>query len=93
MICFALPLLRPPFLTLFFLANSLDPDTNPVTIQEVSDYVLSLRLPADTAAILRKMAEIRSLAAKLQCPESILAQTAENIARAKRLQQEAEQAR
>uniref|UniRef100_A0A7M4DUM8 Laminin subunit beta 3 n=1 Tax=Crocodylus porosus TaxID=8502 RepID=A0A7M4DUM8_CROPO len=70
-----------------------DPDTNPATIQEVSNYVLSLRLPADTAAILRKMAEIRSLAAKLQCPESILARTAEDVARAKRLQQEAEQAR
>lgn len=39
------------------------------------------------------MTEIQNLATKLQCPESILAQTAEDIAKAKRLQQEAEQAR
>ncbi|XP_034626450.1 laminin subunit beta-3 [Trachemys scripta elegans] len=70
-----------------------DPATDPATIQEVSDYVLSLRLPTDTAAVLRKMTEIRNLAAKLQCPESILTQTAGDIAKAKRLQQEAEQAR
>lgn len=39
------------------------------------------------------MAEIQNLATKLQCPESVLAQTAEDIAKAKQLQQEAEQAR
>lgn len=39
------------------------------------------------------MTEIQKLATKLQCPESILAQTAEDIAKAKQLQQEAEQAR
>lgn len=39
------------------------------------------------------MTEIQKLATELQCPEEILAQTAEDIARAKRLQQEAEQAR
>uniref|UniRef100_A0A8C3S8Z0 Laminin subunit beta 3 n=1 Tax=Chelydra serpentina TaxID=8475 RepID=A0A8C3S8Z0_CHESE len=70
-----------------------DPATDPATIQEVSDYVLSLRLPTDTAVVLSKMTEIRNLAAKLQCPESILTQTAGDIAKAKRLQQEAEQAR
>uniref|UniRef100_A0A8C3S723 Laminin subunit beta 3 n=1 Tax=Chelydra serpentina TaxID=8475 RepID=A0A8C3S723_CHESE len=68
-----------------------DPATDPATIQEVSDYVLSLRLPTDTAVVLSKMTEIRNLAAKLQCPESILTQTAGDIAKAKRLQQEAEQ--
>ncbi|XP_075766153.1 laminin subunit beta-3 isoform X2 [Pelodiscus sinensis] len=70
-----------------------DPSTNPATIQEVSDYVLSLSLPTDTAAVLRKMTEIRDLAVQLQCPESILTQTAGDIAKAKALQQEAEQAR
>ncbi|NWU97041.1 LAMB3 protein, partial [Upupa epops] len=70
-----------------------DKDTDPATIQEISDSVLSLRLPTDAAAVLRKMTEIQNLATKLQCPESILAQTAEDIARAKQLQQEAEQAR
>ncbi|NXS60382.1 LAMB3 protein, partial [Brachypteracias leptosomus] len=70
-----------------------DKDTDPATIQEISESVLSLRLPTDAAAVRRKMTEIKNLATKLQCPEDILAQTAEDIARAKRLQQEAEQAR
>ncbi|NWR25397.1 LAMB3 protein, partial [Emberiza fucata] len=70
-----------------------DKDTDPASIQEISESVLALRLPADTAAVRRRMSEIQKLAAELQCPEDILAQTAEDIARAKRLQQEAEQAR
>ncbi|NXJ11488.1 LAMB3 protein, partial [Odontophorus gujanensis] len=70
-----------------------DKDTDPATIQEISEFVLSLRLPTDAAAVLRKMNEIQNLATKLQCPEDILAQTAEDIAKAKQLQQEAEQAR
>ncbi|XP_066480764.1 laminin subunit beta-3 [Tiliqua scincoides] len=69
------------------------PDTDAAAIQQVSDYVLSLHLPTDSAMILRKMNEIRSLAAKLQGPGSIIAQTAGDIAKAKRLQQEAEEAR
>ncbi|NWS96978.1 LAMB3 protein, partial [Mionectes macconnelli] len=70
-----------------------DKDTDPVAVQEISESVLSLRLPTDAAAVLRKMAEIQKLATQLQCPEDILAQTAEDIAKAKQLQQEAEQAR
>ncbi|XP_035750765.1 laminin subunit beta-3 [Egretta garzetta] len=70
-----------------------DKDVDPATIQEISESVLSLRLPTDAAAVLRKMTEIQNLATKLQCPESVLAQTAEDIAKAKQLQQEAEQAR
>lgn len=74
-------------------AGSADKDTDPASIQEISESVLSLRLPTDAAAVRRRMTEIQRLAAALQCPEDILAQTAEDIARAKRLQQEAEQAR
>ncbi|NXC37050.1 LAMB3 protein, partial [Campylorhamphus procurvoides] len=70
-----------------------DKDTDPATIQEISESVLSLRLPMDAAAVLRKMNEIQKLATQLKCPEDILAQTAEDIAKAKQLQQEAEQAR
>ncbi|NXP24291.1 LAMB3 protein, partial [Scytalopus superciliaris] len=70
-----------------------DKDTDPATIQEISESVLSLRLPTDAAAVLRKMTEIQKLATQLQCPEDILAQTAEDIAKAKQLQLEAEQAR
>ncbi|KAM6311047.1 laminin subunit beta-3 [Podargus strigoides] len=70
-----------------------DKDTDPAAVQEISESVLSLRLPADAAAVLRKMAEIQKLATQLQCPESVLAQTAEDIAKAKQLQQEAERAR
>ncbi|NXD00793.1 LAMB3 protein, partial [Certhia familiaris] len=70
-----------------------DKDMDPASIQEISEAVLSLRLPTDAAAIRRRMTEIQKLAKELQCPEDILAQTAEDVARAKRLQQEAEQAR
>ncbi|KFW80864.1 Laminin subunit beta-3, partial [Manacus vitellinus] len=70
-----------------------DKDTDPAAIQEISESVLSLRLPTDAAAVLRKMTEIQNLATQLQCPEDILAQTAEDIAKAKQLQREAEQAR
>ncbi|NXI14569.1 LAMB3 protein, partial [Irena cyanogastra] len=70
-----------------------DKGTDPASIQEISESVLSLRLPTDAAAVRRRMAEIQRLATALQYPEDILAQTAEDIARAKRLQQEAEQAR
>ncbi|XP_061488032.1 laminin subunit beta-3 [Rhineura floridana] len=70
-----------------------DPDTDAATIQQVSDYVLSLHLPTDSATLIRNMNEIQNLAAKLQCPESIIAQTAGDIAKAKQLQQEAEEAR
>ncbi|KFW72703.1 Laminin subunit beta-3, partial [Pygoscelis adeliae] len=59
-----------------------DKDMDPATIQEISESVLSLRLPTDAAAVLRKMTEIQNLATKLQCPESILAQTAEDMNRA-----------
>lgn len=74
-------------------AASADKDTDPASIQELSESVLSLHLPTDAAAVRRRMAEIQRLATELQCPEDILAQTAEDMARAKRLQQEAQQAR
>ncbi|XP_007441788.2 laminin subunit beta-3-like, partial [Python bivittatus] len=70
-----------------------DPDTDATTIQQVSNYILSLRLPTDTGTILSKVTEIQNLIAKLQCPDSIIAQTAGDIAKAKQLQQEAEEAR
>lgn len=83
----------PPLHSTFPDAVSADKDTDPASIQAISESVLSLRLPTDAAAIRRRMTEIQRLAAGLQCPEDILAQTAQDIARAKRLQQEAEQAR
>ncbi|XP_029429936.1 laminin subunit beta-3 isoform X2 [Rhinatrema bivittatum] len=70
-----------------------DPGTDPATIQQVSEHVLSLQLPADSAAILRKMNEIRSIAAKLPNVDAVLSQTKRDIARAKQLQKEAEEAR
>lgn len=93
-----LPCVRAPALPLarfqpHLSVCSADKDTDPAVIQEISETVLSLRLPTDAAAVLRKMTEIQNLATKLQCPESVLAQTAGDIAKAKRLQQEAEQAR
>lgn len=91
--CISLPPLPSPVSDAVCSVCFVDRDTDPAAIQEISESVLSLRLPTDAAAVLRKMTEIQNLATKLQCPESILAQTAEDIARAKQLQQEAEQAR
>ncbi|XP_032464122.1 laminin subunit beta-3 isoform X2 [Phocoena sinus] len=70
-----------------------DPDTDVATIQEVSEAVLALWLPTDSATVLRKMNEIQAIAARLPNVDLVLSQTKQDIARARRLQAEAEQAR
>ncbi|XP_025776785.1 laminin subunit beta-3 [Puma concolor] len=70
-----------------------DPDTDAATIQEVSEAVLALWLPTDSATVLRKMNEIQAIAARLPNVDLVLSQTKKDIARARRLQAEAEQAR
>ncbi|XP_049713871.1 laminin subunit beta-3 [Elephas maximus indicus] len=70
-----------------------DPDTDAATIQEVSEAVLALWLPTDSATVLRKMNEIQAIAARLPNVDLVLSQTKHDIARARRLQAEAEQAR
>ncbi|XP_067585203.1 laminin subunit beta-3 isoform X2 [Pseudorca crassidens] len=70
-----------------------DPDTDIATIQEVSEAVLALWLPTDSATVLRKMNEIQAIAARLPNVDLVLSQTKQDIARARRLQVEAEQAR
>ncbi|XP_059986610.1 laminin subunit beta-3 isoform X1 [Lagenorhynchus albirostris] len=70
-----------------------DPDTDIATIQEVSEAVLALWLPTDSATVLRKMNEIQAIAARLPNVDLVLSQTKQDIARARRLQAEAEQAR
>ncbi|XP_075471346.1 laminin subunit beta-3 isoform X1 [Ascaphus truei] len=70
-----------------------EPMTDPATIQEISEYILSLSLPADASSILRKMNEIRSIAGKLPNVDDVISRTKDDIARAKELQREAEQAR
>ncbi|XP_072281495.1 laminin subunit beta-3 isoform X2 [Pyxicephalus adspersus] len=70
-----------------------EPSTDPATIQEVSEYVLSLKLPVDALSLQRKINEIRSIAEKLPNVEIVLSQTREDIAKAKKLQTDAEDAR
>lgn len=70
-----------------------EPSTDPATIQEVSEYILSLKLPVDALSLQRKMNDIRNIAAKLPNVELVLSQTREDIARAKKLQTDAEDAR
>ncbi|XP_004375250.1 laminin subunit beta-3 [Trichechus manatus latirostris] len=70
-----------------------DPDTDAATIQEVSEAVLALWLPTDSATVLRKMSEIQAMAARLPNVDLVLSQTKQDVARARRLQAEAEQAR
>lgn len=70
-----------------------DPDTDAATIQQVSEAVLALWLPTDSATVLRKMKEIQAIAARLPNVDLVLSQTKQDIARARRLQAEAEKAR
>ncbi|XP_062970480.1 laminin subunit beta-3 [Cynocephalus volans] len=70
-----------------------DPETDADTIQEVSEAVLALWLPTDSATVLQKMNEIQAIAARLPNVDLVLTQTKQDIARARRLQAEAEQAR
>uniref|UniRef100_A0A8C8ZZ34 Laminin subunit beta-3 n=1 Tax=Prolemur simus TaxID=1328070 RepID=A0A8C8ZZ34_PROSS len=70
-----------------------DPGTDAATIQKVSEAVLALWLPTDSATVLRKMNEIQAIAARLPNVDLVLSQTKQDIARARRLQAEAEQAR
>ncbi|XP_008058180.1 laminin subunit beta-3 [Carlito syrichta] len=70
-----------------------DPDTDAATIQEVSEAVLALWLPTDSSIVLQKMDEIQAIAARLPNVDLVLSQTKQDIARARRLQAEAEQAR
>ncbi|XP_044123420.1 laminin subunit beta-3 [Neovison vison] len=70
-----------------------DSDTDAATIQEVSEAVLALWLPTDSATVLRKMNEIQAIAARLPNVDLVLSQTKQDIARAQRLQMQAEQAR
>lgn len=70
-----------------------DPETDAATIQEVSEAVLALWLPTDSATVLQKMNEIQAIAARLPNVDLVLSQTKQDIARARRLQAEAEEAR
>lgn len=70
-----------------------DPHTDAATIQQVSEAVLALWLPTDSATVLRKMKEIQDIAARLPNVDLVLSQTKQDIARARRLQAEAEKAR
>ncbi|XP_006159378.1 laminin subunit beta-3 isoform X1 [Tupaia chinensis] len=70
-----------------------DPDTDVATIQEVSEAVLALWLPTNSETVLRKMNEIQAIAARLPNVDLVLSQTKQDIARARRLQAEAEKAR
>lgn len=55
--------------------------------------MLALWLPTDSATVLRKMKEIQDIAARLPNVDLVLSQTKQDIARARRLQAEAEKAR
>lgn len=70
-----------------------DPSTDAAIIEEVSKAVLALWLPTDSATVLRKMKEIQAIATRLPNVDLVLTQTKQDIARARRLQAEAEQAR
>ncbi|XP_040841221.1 laminin subunit beta-3 [Ochotona curzoniae] len=70
-----------------------DPDNDAASIQEMSEAVLSMWLPADSATVLQKMREIQAIVTRLPNVDLVLSQTKQDIERARRLQAEAEQAR
>ncbi|XP_053562666.1 laminin subunit beta-3 [Bombina bombina] len=70
-----------------------EPTTDPATIQEISEYILSLALPADASSIRRKMNEIRRIAGNLPNVDTLISQTKDDIARARKIQNDAETAR
>ncbi|XP_005987722.1 laminin subunit beta-3 [Latimeria chalumnae] len=69
------------------------PDTDPSSIQKVSDYVLSLQLPSGSGKISNMLQEIQDVVKKLPNVKEVLAQTQQDVERAKELQQQAEDAR
>lgn len=70
-----------------------DLDTDVATMQEVREAVLALWLPTDSATVLKRMSGIQAIAARLPNVDLVLSQTKQDIARARRLQDEAEKAR
>ncbi|KAM4597673.1 laminin subunit beta-3-like [Polymixia lowei] len=70
-----------------------DPSSNLNHIQEVSDWILNAKLPLSLSALKRKLEELKNLAAGLPDSAAVLNQAGPQLATARRLLQEAQDAR
>lgn len=80
---------------LIFLSYFLcpDPSSNLTQIQEVSDWILNAKLPLSLAALKRKLEELKNLAAALPDSTAVLDNAKPQLDAAKKLLQEAVDAR
>ncbi|KAM7402795.1 hypothetical protein PAMP_018006 [Pampus punctatissimus] len=70
-----------------------DPSSNLTHIQEVSDWILKAKLPLSLAALKRKLEELKNLAANLPDSTAVLNEAAPQLDIARKLLQEAQDAR
>lgn len=70
-----------------------DPSSNLTHIQQVSDWVRNAKLPLSLAALKRKLEELKNLAATLPDSSSVLDEAEPQLDAARKLLQEAEDAR
>ncbi|XP_036804074.1 laminin subunit beta-3 isoform X1 [Oncorhynchus mykiss] len=70
-----------------------DPSSDPTDISTVSEWILNAKLPLSLAALKRKLQEIRALAAGLPDSKAVLDQAGPQLDTARRLLQEAQDAR
>lgn len=70
-----------------------DPSSNLTHIQEVSDWILKAKLPPTLAALKRKLEELKNLAANLPDSTAVLDEAGPQLDTARKLLQEAQDAR
>lgn len=70
-----------------------DPSSNLTHIQDVSDWILKAKLPLSLAALKRKLEDLKNLAANLPNSTAVLNEAAPQLDTARKLLQEAQDAR
>ncbi|KAM3877796.1 laminin subunit beta-3 [Diretmus argenteus] len=70
-----------------------DPSSNLTQIKEVSDWILKAKLPLNLAALKRKLEELKDLAAGLPNSTAVLKEAGPQLATARKLLEEAQDAR
>lgn len=74
-------------------AVGIDPLSNLAHIQEVSDWILNSELPLSPAALKEKLEELKNLAANLPDSSTVLDNAAPQLDKARKLLDEAQEAR
>lgn len=77
----------------FYISVCLDPSSNLTHIQEVSDWILKAKLPLSLATLKKKLEDLKNLAANLPDSTAILNEAEPQLDAARKLLQEAQDAR